>query len=221
MLIDATHLAAADAHAESTRLPPSTLAYSVTSEPFCPNPLTPKATRHFRFCVPDEWYRRSKSRTASHASYEPSQATIRRLASLQESEDENEDEEDESGTAKISDGASTAKGSGGADNKGTFSANRLSTIFGGWLGESATSTSAAGNRSSAIHIGSPEKRKSIVSEPKLVAHLTGGTPATKDAPESATDASDDYSEKEFDAMLVSAPLYFDGSLHIYVRTTWA
>lgn len=96
----------------------------------------------YRFCVPDEWYRRSRTRTLSSGSLTPSEATIRRLADLEESEEEDEEDSAEGeGTAKgqaavtqssptISPGNSP--GSSG-DWRGSFSQARLSTMFEGWL----------------------------------------------------------------------------------------
>ncbi|KAJ6515515.1 hypothetical protein C8R45DRAFT_809608 [Mycena sanguinolenta] len=143
--------------AESSRLPRSSLIFSIIGFPFSANPLSSSAKRSFRFCVPDEWYRRSKSRGLSSTSSEPSESTIRNLASLQEEEDE-EDEEGE-GTAKLNDPAPPRSNGGGEAAQ-----NRLSMMFDGWLGGSR----AIPNRNSVV-----ENRKSVVSEPKLVPHFTG------------------------------------------------
>jgi len=86
--------------------------------------------------VPDEWYRRSRTRTLSSGSFTPSEATIRRLADLEESEDEEESAEDE-GTARVQAAITpsspmSSHGNSG-DWRGTFSQARLSTMFEGWL----------------------------------------------------------------------------------------
>ena len=52
----------------------------------------------FRFCVPDEWYRRSRSRNLSSASFETSEATIKQLEALQESDEDEDDEAEEEGS---------------------------------------------------------------------------------------------------------------------------
>ena len=80
----------------STRIPFDTALSTVLEAPFQPNPIGAAASRSFRFCVPDEWYRRSKSRSVSSTSSDVSQDTIRRLADLEESE-----EEDDEGEPKV------------------------------------------------------------------------------------------------------------------------
>lgn len=103
---------------------------------------SPTTTPIYRFCVPDEWYRRSRTRTLSTGSLTPSEATIKRLADLEESEEEDEEESAEGeGTAKAQavgpqSPASSPRKSG--DWKGTFSQARLSTMFEGWLPSSPT-----------------------------------------------------------------------------------
>lgn len=145
--------------------------------------------RSFRICVPDEWYRRSKSRNVSSASLEPSQSTIRRLAALQES-DEDEDDEDD-GTAKLS-GDNTASPNN-PDWRGSISPNRLSTLFDGWLRSPASESTHASF--------TPDNRKSVVSEPRLVEHRTGN--ALKLASNDfSTDDESDLDESAFEDMLV-------------------
>jgi hypothetical protein len=127
-----------------------------------PNPFSHLATRHFRFCVPDEWYRRSKPRSISTASLAPSEATIQRLADLEEEEDQDEFERD--GTAKQKNmvdsplAADSTSKPGSGDWKGTFSQNRLSTFFDGWLPSS----------NPPHPIDSPPRERMSVSEPKLL-----------------------------------------------------
>ena len=48
--------------------------------------------KEFRFCVPDEWYRRPNSRVPSVA---PSESTLRRLSDLEAEEEEGDREEEE------------------------------------------------------------------------------------------------------------------------------
>ena len=80
---------------ESTRLPFETALSAALENPVAANPIGPAASRSFRFCVPDEWYRRSKSRSVSSTSSDVSQDTIRRLADLEEEEEDEEDVQDE------------------------------------------------------------------------------------------------------------------------------
>lgn len=87
--------------------------------------------------MPDEWYRRSRTRTLSSGSLTPSEATIKRLADLEESEEEDEDEPVEGeGTAKAQGAVTqspTSSPEKSGDWRGTFSQARLSTMFDGWL----------------------------------------------------------------------------------------
>jgi hypothetical protein len=177
-------------HLESSRLPKSSLIFNIVGFPFSPNPLSSSARRSFRFCVPDEWYRRSKSRSQSSASTEPSESTIKQLASLQEAEED--DDDDDEGTARLNETQSPR--SNATDGQTSAAQNRLSTMFDGfWL----RSSPAAPSRSSAVF--SPDNRKSIVSEPKLVPHFTGGPLKENDG---LDDESQDFDEAAFEAMLV-------------------
>jgi diaphanous 1 len=179
---------------EHSRLPAPSLVHPIVLSPFCANPFSLSATRRFRFCVPDEWYRRSKSRSVSSSSMEPSQNTIRRLAALQEEEDEEEEAEEE-GTAKMSDGKTATPAhspNSSADWRGTMSQNRLSSMFDGWL-------SSSGNRSSVV-LSTEDKRKSV-SEPRLVQQHTGGSIHHS---ESESDTGDESGlDEDFNRMLVS------------------
>lgn len=131
----------------------------------------------------------------SSASLEPSESTIRRLAALQESDEEDEDE----GTAKVHD-KPNSRGlpeTSTTEMRGSVSQNRLSSLFEGWMG---TSSPASSNRSSAIFI--PENRKSV-SEPRLVEHHTGASLTTDRIPEAnEDDESSDVDENDFKQMLV-------------------
>lgn len=143
------------------------------------------AIRSFRCCVPDEWYRRSKSRSTSSASYEPSEDTVRRLASLEESDEESEEGD---GTAKLKESSpSPSKSTFSAPNdwRGSLSQSRLSTMFDSWIHPTAVVDPPS----------TPEKK--VVSEPKLVEHKTGGSPG------SPVPNPDDPEAAEFERMLVS------------------
>jgi hypothetical protein len=100
---------------------------------------------------------------------------------------EEEDEEDE-GTAKLNDTVSPRSGAG--DEGNSAAQNRLSTMFDGWLRGSP----AAPNRSSVV-----ENRRSVVSEPKLVPHFTGG--GLKDL-NTVDEDPQSFDEIAFEAMLV-------------------
>ena len=137
-------------------------------------------------------------------SFEPSEDTVRRLADLQESEEE----EDGGGTAKQKDSAKTptaatataGPGSPGftapLDWRNSIAQNRLSSLFDSW-----------------IHSGSPSAsttelphEKKTVSEPKLIAHATGGTIGKAAGTEAKSDAQDgeDVDAQDFEEMLVSS-----------------
>lgn len=185
----------ANLHAGGSRLPPSASMFTITRSAFCPNPFSSQASRIFRFCVPDEWYRRSKSRAVSSASVEPSESTLRRLAALQESDEEEMDEGD--GTAKVSDNATTQSPST-PSHQGTFSQNRLSHIFDGWLAPTSPTSSPTPT----------EKRRTIVSEPKPLDKR-----ATKDARAQVSDTSEseesDVDSGDFEQMLVLSSSLFE------------
>jgi diaphanous 1 len=181
----------------TTRISKSSVVYKVVSAPVSPNPFSTRATRKIVFCVPDEWYRRSKSRTTSSSSLEPSEETIRRLVSLQESENEDDDDNDGEDTAKLQSRAKATSVSiqSPTDWKGSLSQARLSSMFDGWMRPTSPPTSVQTNA------GSLDRRKSIVSEPRLVEQHTAGHMVT---PESTHDEESDIDVTAFDAMLVSS-----------------
>lgn len=116
----------------------------------------------YRFCVPDEWYRRSRTRTLSSGSLTPSEATIKRLADLEESEEEDEEEIAEGGGTAKADLATQSTASSprkSGDWRGTFSQTRLSTMFEGWLPSSPTPIApvdpSAQNRRTSISVSDP------------------------------------------------------------------
>lgn len=120
----------------------------------------------YRFCVPDGWYRRSRTRTLSSGSSTPSEATIKRLVDLEESEEEDEEELAEGeGTAKAQPTAvqsPTSSPERSGDWRGTFSQARLSTMFEGWLPSGPTPAVP-------VEFSMQNKRASVsVSDPILV-----------------------------------------------------
>lgn len=184
----------------SSRLPGATLVKDVLGFPFSPNPLKSTARRVFRFNVPDEWFRRSKPRSVP-SSPTPSDATLRRLESLQETEEEDngdeDDEEEGEGTAKaISAGTQAATKTVG--QRGLVTQARLSSIFEGWLPSSPSPTS---RRSSAVIVS--ESRKSV-SEPRLLEQRTGpGVLERKVTLETSDDDEEVLQDAQFEDMLVS------------------
>lgn len=113
---------------ESSKLHMSLPMHPILVSAYSPNPFSSSAKRVFKFCVPDEWYRRSKSRKTSATSFEPSDSTIKRLASLQEAEDEDGDE----GTAKLRGVASSETHQSAAlttDRRGLITQNSSSNWF--------------------------------------------------------------------------------------------
>lgn len=170
-----------------SRLPTTTHLFDVIQFPFSANPFKFTATRHFRFCVPDEWYRRSKPRSVSRPAA-PSEATIRQLAALQESEGEIDSERD--GTAKfdakvVPSLQDTAKA---IEQRGLVTQGRLSSVFESWL----RPTSIASQSRPSVS----ENRKSV-SEPK---------PASESQVihgKDVTDSSDNETDNSFEEMLVS------------------
>ncbi|KAG6910997.1 hypothetical protein DXG01_006051 [Tephrocybe rancida] len=175
---------------KSSRLSTSSLLHTIIAFPFSPNPLTRAARRTFRVCVPDEWYRRSKSRNVSNASLEPSDSTIRRLAALQESEEEDEDE----GTAKMNASQDSVTHIATPERKGSISQNRLSNLFDGWL-RPASPTSPTRNSTFSL----ADNRKSV-SEPRLLEDNPGiGNSISSTVSEALK--SDDVDGAAFDKLL--------------------
>ncbi|CDO73783.1 hypothetical protein BN946_scf185015.g111 [Trametes cinnabarina] len=183
-------------HSEkATRLPFANTMSEILENSLSTNPYGASASRSFRFCVPDEWYRRSKSRSTSSTSTVVSEDTIRRLADLQE-DDEEEGEGEEStaklkspglqeqqlGSSQISRGGFVAP----IDWRGSISQNRFSSIIDSWMRPQSP-------------VGHEEKpTPKIVSEPKLVEHKAGEVSAGNSAEESAVD---DVDPADFEQML--------------------
>jgi hypothetical protein len=199
----------------STRLPNATAMSRHVESPYSQDSLSPSATRRLRLCVPDEWYRRSRFRKAngSTSSFEPSEDTIKRLASLQEALGEDEGE----GTAKQKDAPPLPSPPSQSFNastewRGTVAQNRLSNLFGSW-----------GAGSSPESPLSPPERKSV-SEPRLVKHSTGRRKMlntsgnTSSASALASESESEESEPDsgdFEEMLVSFRIYIVLVLHAH------
>lgn len=147
--------------------------------------------------MPDEWYRRSRTRSNSQASYEPSEDTVRRLADLQESEEEDEGE----GTAKLKDSAKTPVAATSAsprftapsDWRNSIAQNRLSSLFDGWIHSGSPTNSI---------VEAPQEKKTV-SEPKLISHNTGDSVAKLSVAETNGEDEDGPSAQDFEEMLVS------------------
>lgn len=113
-----------------------------------------------------------------------SDATIKQLASLQEDDEDDEDEED--GTAK---GPRTQTNS---DWTASISgANRLSSLFGYGSRPTRNTTMAT-----------PDKRRSIVSEPKLVAHTTGNAIMGSNGDTLSNEDDTDRVHRDFNELMV-------------------
>ena len=120
---------------ESSRIAMTSLIYDVLNLSYSPNPFSRTAKRIYRFCVPEEWFRRPNHRKRSSASLKPSEATLRRLAAMEEF-DEDEDEDGDEGTAKIRTVSQPSSHQGSSHTtqpERAVSPNRLSSLFDGWL----------------------------------------------------------------------------------------
>jgi diaphanous 1 len=173
---------------EYSILPASSAIFDILKFPFTPNPFTRSAKRGFRLCVPEEWYRRSKSRPVPNIPFEPSQATIRRLAALQESDEEGTD--DEEGTAKFQTAASHLTNHStvhqhSPSRRNSISQRRLSNLFDGWFRPTSPTRP---------HVSLPQDKKNV-SEPQLVEHHGGYD-------SSDTSDSQDLDNGDFERMLV-------------------
>ena len=159
-----------------------------------------KARRCFRFSVPDEWYRRSRPRSTSSMSLEPSESTIKAVQEM-----EAEEEEEESGTAKqiparpasivsLSSPAKTSSTS--TEWRQSLSQARLSSVFDSWL-RSPTSSSPP----RVTKVSTPERMS--VSEPKLMGRTNGDADSQTSLDDSEEESLD---TDEFEQLLVCANL---------------
>ncbi|KAL5487624.1 hypothetical protein ACEPAI_5732 [Sanghuangporus weigelae] len=121
-------------------------------------PTILEESKQYRFCVPDEWYRRPNSRVPSIS---PSEATLRRLSDMEAEESEGEGTVKQKPTAPSSPTSSTVKPrSDSPDSAGTFSSKRFSSLFDGWLGPTSVPSPSQEE--------AEENRRPIVSEPLAV-----------------------------------------------------
>jgi len=130
-----------------------------------PSTFSAKATRFFRFSVPDEWYRRSRPRSTSSMSYEPSDSTIKASQDTETSEEDGDGTAKQANTSALSDISPSSK-TKSADWRQSLSQGRLSSVFEGWL-RPTTPTSPP----RAAKAYTPERMS--VSEPKLLEPTNG------------------------------------------------
>jgi diaphanous 1 len=161
-----------------------------------------KAIRRFRVCVPDEWYRRSvsKSHSLSSFSLDYGDTTIKQ----QQVDDDDEEDEDE-GTAKAvtkypPSAADRSTSSPTPTLSSDSSKNRLSSMFDSWLHSPSTASPSIPATPS-----SREDRRKSVSGPVLVE--SGGSLRLKsvqnvglglDGSESNTDEENCQSDSDID-----------------------
>lgn len=157
--------------------------------PLTPNPFRPSAQRNFRFCVPDEWYRRSKSRIVPTTSVGPSESTLKQAANLGKYDEAESSEGEDTAKIKITQRPHNERRDS-PDWRSSLSQARLSSLFEGW---GNTTPSQASKRDSF----SPERVS--VSEPKLVQQFTGGS---RSDPGSEVSESAEPDSAEFEALLV-------------------
>lgn len=130
----------------------------------------------------------------------PSQQTLNRLASLEESSEEEEEEEEGENTAKMGDRTTPAPNQAQMIEQRGIVTQRLSSIFDGWLPLSPTNTSP--NLSSNKLLSSAEKRKSV-SEPRLLEQASPIKLESSARYGSGGDDEDEGFEASFEEMLVS------------------
>lgn len=156
---------------EISRLPNSALVSRIVESPFTSDPFQSSARRTLRFCIPEDWFRRSTSHHLSLPSL-PSHAALNQSGDSEESDQDASTEGE--GTAKQQKMTGTTHYLNERPNSvglvGSLSQGRLSSFFDGWLSSNLVSTSPT--RSSTM--GFPSDRV-VVSEPKLVEHRTGDT----------------------------------------------
>ena len=188
-------------------LPQEALFYDLFHYSDPPSTFSAKATRFFRFSVPDEWYRRSRSRPTSSLSLDQSESSTEASHDMGTSE-----EEDGDGTAKqsrasaVSDASPPPKvKSESADWRQSLSQGRLSSVFESWLRPSTpTSPTRTTNNFT------PERMS--VSEPKLL-ERTGESDTSDTNNDDAVEA--DLDMGDFELMLVCAQ--FASAIRLFVE----
>lgn len=156
-----------------------------------------------RLVVPDEWYRRSKSRSSSHSSLSLDNDTVKNSpggkgSSGADSDDDKEDEED--GTAKANRQRSPTTPARSPQSQktspSTGSVNRLSSLFDGWL---HLPTSPVNTPPTAPNAGVMTERLSV-SEPLLL-DIRNSVGLGLGLPDNDDDDPPDEEEAEFEAMM--------------------
>lgn len=127
--------------------------------------LTPSANakRFFRFSVPDEWYRRSRPRSTSSVSLEPSESTIKENQDMETSEEEGDGTAKQANASAVSDVSPPSK-TKSTDWRQSLSQARLSSVFESWLRLSTPTSPTSPPRPAKNFM--PERMS--VSEPKLM-----------------------------------------------------
>lgn len=178
---------------ESSRLPASSLVSSVIETPFASNPFHSSARRSIRFCIPDEWFRRSKSRHVTSTSHSQSESTNKLLADLDAADCEgSSDGEDTAKQQKVQTLLPHNERRDSADWRSSLSQSRLSSLFDGWPNNPP---SMSPNPTSAVF----SHERVNVSEPKLVENHTGRSGASIGYEENEME---EPSSAEFEQMLV-------------------
>jgi len=169
--------------------------YDLFHAPDRPPPFSVKARRFFQFSVPDEWYRRSRPRSTSSMSLEPSESTIKACQDIEA------EEEDGDGTAKQASARAVSDGSPPSPSKTkstdwrqSLSQARLSSVFESWLRPSTPTSPPRVAKTST-------SERMSVSEPKLLERTNGDVGSDTNS----VDAVEvDLDTDGFEQMLVSA-----------------
>lgn len=160
-------------------------------------PSSVKSRRFFRFSVPDEWYRRSRSRPTSSLSLDQFESSTEASYDMGTSEEDGDGTAKQSRTNAVSDASPPSKvKSESADWRQSLSQGRLSSVFESWLRPS-TPTSPTRTTNNLT----PERMS--VSEPKLL-ERTGESDTSDTNNVDAVEA--DLDMGDFEQMLVCAQL---------------
>jgi diaphanous 1 len=190
--------------------------------PHASNPFQTSATRRLQFCVPDEWYRRSRFRVVPPLAQEPSEATIKQLASLRELDaaEESDTSEEGEGTAKQKDAPRSPPGvaspvqsfnPGTTEWRGTVAQRRLSSLFESWKGASDGGGGGTVGRKSVSEphiLESGTLGRKSVSEPQLLEVSASAAQNKADSVESDDGSESELDTAEFEEMLVSSLVRF-------------
>lgn len=147
-------------------------------------------------------------------STEPSEGTLKALME-QDEEGDGEDTAKIVGQIRPPQSPATPPPANARDRYGSFTPNRLSSMFEGWLRPSSPTPSSS-NRNSAVRVAN---NRMSISEPKLLEQHTGTSAFSNSVGEVSDEEDFDFA---FEAMLVCNVVLFRGNptVDMILRMSW-